>query len=642
MRKLVSSTGLLIGLVLFAVVNLFAESTLRSGRIDLTENNLFTLSEGTKKIVSGLDQKIRLRFYFSEKLATEYPGLSDYGKRVREMLEEYEAHSKGKLELFVYEPEAFSEEEDEAMAYGLKAPPVNAAGDKLFFGLVGTNSVDDVELVPFFDPQREEFLEYDVSELVSNLSRYEKKVVGVLSSLPISGGMSMPGQPPQPGWFVMEQLERSFEMRQLDPGSTTEIPEEVGVLLIVHPKGFAPELLYAIDQFVMAGGKVVAFVDPLCENDQSTPPGGNPMMAQRNSDLGPLMASWGLELVDRKLAGDRELAMMVNGPQGPVEYVIYLELRDEAMSSEDVVTGDLQLVRLTSSGVLQPVADATTTLEPLLQTSSESQQIDSMNVQFGPDPERLLNEFLPSGAPMTLAARVSGPAKSAYPEGNPSQPADEEGEEPEDGEEPDETEEGEESADEEASSHLAESNGPIQVIVAADADMLSDAVWVQIANFLGTRMGSPTADNGSFLINAIENLTGNADLISLRSRGSFSRPFTRKRELARQADERFRAKEQELEARLQETEREINELQQQKDAGSVMILSPEQQDALERFEEDRLQVRKELRKVRHDLRKDIESLGMRLKFANIGLVPLLIAVAGLALTVVQSTRRNKR
>ena len=638
MRKLVSSTGLLIGLVLFAVVNLFADSTLKSGRIDLTENNLFTLSEGTKKIVSGLDQKIRLRFYFSEKLATEYPGLSDYGKRVREMLEEYEAHSKGKLELLVYEPEAFSEEEDEAMAYGLKAPPVNAAGDKLFFGLVGTNSVDDVELVPFFDPQREEFLEYDVSELVSNLSRYEKKVVGVLSSLPISGGMSMPGQPPQPGWFVMEQLERSFEMRQLDPGSTTEIPDDVGVLLIVHPKGFAPELLYAIDQFVMGGGKVVAFVDPLCENDQSTPPGGNPMMAQRNSDLGPLLESWGLELVERKLAGDRQHAMLVNGPQGPVEYVIYLDLRDEALSSEDVVTGDLQLVRLTSSGVLQPLAEATTTVEPLLQTSNESQQIDSMNVQFGPDPERLLNEFLPSGAPMTLAARVSGPAKSAYPDGNPSEPA----EEPEEAEPSEAEDTSEESAEEEASDHLAESNGPIQVIVAADADMLSDAVWVQIANFLGTRIGSPTADNGSFLINAIENLTGNADLISLRSRGSFSRPFTRKRELARQADERFRAKEQELEARLQETEREINELQQQKDAGSVMILSPEQQEALERFEQDRLQVRKELRKVRHDLRKDIESLGMRLKFANIGLVPLLIAVAGLALMGAQSARRNKR
>jgi ABC-type uncharacterized transport system involved in gliding motility auxiliary subunit len=223
MRNLLSSTGLIIGLVLFAVLNLFAESTLRAGRIDLTENRLFTLSEGTLKILSNLDQKLTLRFYFSEELATEYPGLSDYGRRVREMLEEYQAHAGDDLELLVFEPEAFSEEEDEALAFGLSAPPVNQAGDKLFFGLVGTNSVDDIERIPFFDPQREEFLEYDLSELVSNLSRFEKKIVGVLSSLPIQGGMSMPGQPPRPAWFVMDQLERSFETRTLDPASTTEI-----------------------------------------------------------------------------------------------------------------------------------------------------------------------------------------------------------------------------------------------------------------------------------------------------------------------------------------------------------------------------------------------------------------------------------
>jgi ABC-type uncharacterized transport system involved in gliding motility auxiliary subunit len=642
MLNLLSSTGLIIGLVLFAVLNLFAESTLRAGRIDLTENRLFTLSEGTLKILSNLDQKLTLRFYFSEELATEYPGLSDYGRRVREMLEEYQAHAGDDLELLVFEPEAFSEEEDEALAFGLSAPPVNQAGDKLFFGLVGTNSVDDIERIPFFDPQREEFLEYDLSELVSNLSRFEKKIVGVLSSLPIQGGMSMPGQPPRPAWFVMDQLERSFETRTLDPASTTEIPDEIGVLLIVHPKGFAPGLLWAIDQFVLGGGKVIAFVDPFCENDQSTPPGGNPMMAQRNSDLGPLLKSWGVELVERKLAGDREAAMQVGWRDGPVDYLLYLELDKDNLSQEDVVTGDLSVLRMTTPGILRPVAGATTTLEPLIQTSTQSQEIDSMSVQFAPDPPGLLNAFQPSGERFILAARISGSAKSAFPGGNPSAEAEEAAADP-----VPEAEEGSEETEPEtspspANKGLTESKDSIHVLVVADVDMLGDEAWVRIANFLGSRIGSPTADNGSLVLNAVENMTGNADLIGLRSRGSFARPFTRKRELARQADERYRAKEQQLEARLQETEREINELQQQKDAGSVMILSPEQQEALERFEQDRLDVRKDLRKVRHDLRKDIESLGMWLKFVNIGLVPLLIAVAGATLMGAQSARRKAR
>jgi ABC-type uncharacterized transport system involved in gliding motility auxiliary subunit len=623
-RNLLSTTGLVIGLVLFAIVNLFAQTAIRAGRVDLTENGLFTLSDGTKRLLSKLDQKIRLRYYFSKETVAANPEIApiiDYAKRVQELLEEYVVHGGGNVSLEVIDPAPFSEEEDDAVGYGLSNPPINQAGDRVLFGLVATNSVDDQRSIPFFNQGREEFLEYDVSELVSDLSHIEKPVVGILAGLPVNGQFTSPNQPPEPAWFSIEQLQQGFETRELPPETTKEIPADVKILVVIHPKGFSQELQYAIDQFVLKGGKLIAFVDPYCFFDQNAPPGSNPMMQQKDSNLNTLFAAWGVELVDRKLAGDRTSAL----PIEQTDLLTFLGLRNDCLSKSDVVTGDLSYVQVLMPGILKKKDGATTKFEPLLQTTEESQEVDAMAVQFMNirDPKELLNNFVSGHQRLVVAARVSGPAKTAFPNGKPAAAPTPEGEDPaaadaaKDETKPD------------AGPQVTESEG-IQVILVADADMLQDQLWVQKQQFFGQTIATPHADNGAFLKNAVENLTGDADLISLRSRGRSQRPFLRKQELARVADEAYRSKEEALEARLSETERQLSELQQKKSDAEMLILTPEQEEAIKQFEKDRLQVRTELRKVKHDLRKDIDALGTNLKFVNIGLVPLLITVLGLA------------
>ena len=639
-RTFAGALGLVLAFLLLFLVN-FVVGRFQLGRIDLTANKLFTLSDGTAAILDGLDQKVTLRFYYSKKLAAEIPGLPEYAKRIRELLEEYEAEAGGRLELEVIDPVPFSEAEDRAVSYGLQGAPINQAGDRLYFGLVGTNEVDDEQSIPFFEFGRESRLEYDISELVSNLATLDKKVVGVLSSLPVQGvpDFSNP-QAPRPGqpWFVIEQLQSSFETKFLTAEGLEEIEDGISVLLLIHPKNFSDQALYAIDQYVLGGGKAIVFVDPHCQFDEAG--GGMPGQPQQSqsSDAGPLLGAWGVELVAGKIVGDRASATTMQRGQPP--FLPYLSLHNERMSSDDVTTADLNIMALYCAGRLKPVVGATTTVQPLFSTSKESQEIDTFQMQMlqmGRGPSMFLDNFVPSNTEMHLAVRVSGEASSAYPDGKPEVPADSESldfEDP-DSEDPDAGDEPRDAG--ESTEHLA--TGDVNVIVVGDADMLADALWVQMRQFLNMRVPSVHAENGQFVLNAVENMSGSSELISLRTRGGSQRPFTKKIELEERAGDAFRAKEQELEAELRDTEQQINDLQQEKDGASAMILSPEQQQAIAKFEERRLEIRKELREVRHQLRKDIESLGAWLKFMNILLVPGLI-IAGAVVIWIQNTLRR--
>jgi ABC-type uncharacterized transport system involved in gliding motility auxiliary subunit len=620
-KRLFNTSGILIAVALFISVNVFAGSALRFMRIDLTENGLYTLSKGTRNILSDLDEPIALRFFFSKELAQDYPGLQSYSQRVQELLEEYVAAAGGMLTLSVVEPEPFSEAEDQAVGFGLQGAPVNQSGDRLYFGLAATNSVDEQKNIAFFDERREEFLEYDLTEVISNLANFDKQIVGIMSSLPLQGAQVDPRMPPEQ-WIILQQIEQLFEIRTLDPASTTSIDPAVDVLMIVHPKQLPDSTLFAIDQFALSGGRILAFVDPFCDVDPTQGQGGNPMSADKTSNLDRLFEAWGIELVAGKLAGDMESAEQVMWRSGPVAFLPWLEIRDEGFSADDFVTSDLENIKLRYAGILRATEGASTSFEPLMRTGTRSMEIDAFQVQFGPDPERLLNGFIEGGQGLVLAARLSGDISSAFPEGKPAAPP---------------TPEGAAEPTEPDVAALGSSVVPLNAIVIADADMLHQDVWAQVQNFLGQRMIMPLAKNGDFVINCLENLGGNNDLISLRSRGRFNRPFEKKRELEREADERFRAKQQELEARLRETETRLSELQQQKE-GSSMILSPEQQAEIERFQEQRLETRKELREVQHQLQRDIDRLGSYLKFVNIGLVPALIGLAALAMTAFRSKR----
>ncbi|MCI0401796.1 MAG: Gldg family protein [Gammaproteobacteria bacterium] len=625
-RKLLTGTGLLLAAALFIAINILSNAILTTERLDLTDNKLFTLSNGTMNILQNLNEPINLRFYFSEKQLSGFPIMLNYGGRVRDMLEEYVTRSNGKLKLTVLDVEPFSEEEDQAVAYGLQSVPVNAAGDLAYFGLVGTNSTDDEAIISFFQPNKEPSLEYDLTKLIYDLSNPKKRVVAVLSALPLFGtNTEQINAPPRPGppWAITSAMTEFFDVRNLG-SQTREIDDDVDVLMVVHPKDIIDESRYAIDQYVLKGGKAIIFVDPLSEADDAQPDPRNPMaLPERSSDLPILFNAWGLKLVEGKVAGDLDAAIRVQhiGPRGPqeVEYLPWIRMTSANFNASDFVTSELNVMNIGSAGILQQQEGTAIEFIRLIQTGERSTEMERDGVIFQRDPTVLLKSYKPESEKLTLAARISGKVKTAFPDGKPNK--DDKNIKVED---PD---------------FVSESSQPINVIVVADTDLLSDRFWVQIQDFYGTRVPQPIANNGDFVINALENLAGSNDLISLRSRGKYARPFERVEEIRHVAEARFRDQEQALQAKLEETERKIRDLQEKQGADRSLILTPAQAEELEKFRQEQLKTRTELRAVQHDLQKNIEGLGTQLRFINIGLVPLLIGLIAIGVWLFRTHRR---
>jgi len=622
--KLLSGTSLIIAGALLLVVNVLAMTLLPSARLDLTDNKLYTLSDGTKSILGKIDEPITLRLYFSEKALVGVPSIMTYGRRVRELLEEYAALAGGKIKLVVADPVAFSDEEDQAVRYGLQGAPIDAAGSLAYFGLVGTNATDGQEVITFFQTEKEDALEYDVTKLVYKLTNPKAKVVGLLSTLPLEGGAANPFAPQSGGreWMVLSQLKQLFEVRKLE-ADTDRIPNDVNVLMLVHPKGLSEKTLYAIDQFVLRGGRAVVFVDPYAEQDVPMTDPGNPMAGMntpRNSNLEILFDSWGLQMLPGRLALDARTAtrVTVRGNMGPqnVDYVAWLSLDPAYFNHSDFVTAELKKITLGTPGVLVKKDGSTTQFTALMETSADAMQTEATRLQFGPDPVSLLRDYHSEGKKLTLAARVSGKVKTAFPAGAP--------------------------AGQDSASQLKESKENINVIVVADTDLLADAFWVDVQDFFGNRVSFPRASNDALVINAIDNLSGSNDLIGLRSREKSARPFEKVQELKRETEQQFRDKERQLQANLQETERKIGELQRQKQGGSALILSPEQRAEIEKFRAEQVKTRKDLRSVQHELTKNIESLGTSLKVINIVAIPLIVMVLATILALVRNSRLKRR
>lgn len=611
-RTILSTTGLLMALVLFFAVNMVSLTSLKSARFDFTDNRVYTLSAGTKNILGQLDEPITLRFYFSKTLATSLPSIKNYAQRVEELLAEFSLHAHGKLKLEVIEPEAFSDDEDRAVGYGLQGVALDASNTKFYFGLVGVNSVDEEGVIPFFQTNRQNFLEYDLTRLIYSLSGQKKKVIGLLSTLPINQGG-------QESWVVMEQISQQFEVRTLQP-TLTSIDKAIDVLLLVHPQGLSDEALFAIDQFVLGGGNALVFVDPYAESQTAENP-QDPMAAltmKRNSELSKLLDAWGVEMTVGKVVGDAVNAHEVRfaaqpGQSAVVNYVVWLNLGQEALATDDVITAELETLNLATAGALQQKAGATTTLIPLLKSSEQTMLIDATQLAFMQDPTALLKNFKSENQVRTLAARITGKVKTAFPEGKPKAAAAEAA----NAAKPDES----------SPPPLAESKNPISVIVVADTDLLQDKFWVQVQNFFGQRVAIPSANNGTLVVNALDNLTGSQDLISVRSRGSFSRPFDRVKAIKREAEQEYRATEQALSQRLEQTEARLNELQKGK-TGNTSILSDAQKQEILQFREEQVKVRKQLRDVQHQLSKNIDRLETQVKVINIIFIPMLVAIFG--------------
>src|SRR5688572_12066365 len=612
-RKTFGAGALVALAVLFIGVTILITFVLRGARIDLTESKLYSIAPGTQRIVTSLQEPINLYFFFSQEASAESPQLRAYAQRVRELLEEMAERSKGKVKLTTVDPKPFSEDEDRAAEFGLQAVPLGARNDSLYFGLAGTNSTDGREIIGFFQPDKEEFLEYDVASLIHKLGNPKKPTVGVISALPVEGQFDQQSGRMTPGWASIAQLHEQMQVRTLAP-DIGAIEQDVSLLLVVHPKELPAKTLYAIDQFVMRGGKLMAFVDPQSENDPAGQQGGPMSMVPRSSTLGPLLDAWGVSFDQGKVLGDRGLGLTVSLRQGepPSQHVAIVGLNRESMNTKDVVTSTLDSINVMTAGVLSKKKDATIEFEPLLQSSTDSELLPVMRLAFLPDSRSLLEDFKPTGERYVVAARVHGKLKSAYPNGAP---------------------EGAEKGE-----HKAESAGDADLIVVADTDILADPLWVRTQNVFGQHFAMAWANNGDFVANAVDNLAGSGDLISIRGRQSFFRPFTRVDDLRRHADEQLRAKEKELDTELKDTERKLSELEAGRSSAGSLVLTPEQEAELNRFQQERVRVRKELRDVRRSLDVEIEGLGTRLKVLNIALMPALLAIGAILLAI---TRRRR-
>ena len=630
MRRLWTSVvGVVAVLAILVGVNLVAEYRLSQTKLDLTQQRLYTLAPGTRKILAELKDTITLRFYYSRALGSRIPMYGAYSDRISEMLREYASASGGKIRLEFYDPEPFSQTEDRAVAYGLQGVPIDQSGEQVYFGLAGSNLLDDERTVAFFQPERERFLEFDLTRLIYELSSPKRPLIGIMSSLPVDGDprammMSQNRAAGQP-WVATMQLRQAFGVRNV-PLDAQVIDPEIQVLLVAHAQNLSPNTLYAIDQFVMRGGRLMAMVDPHSEAQAATP---NPQTGQPPSDtasnLATLFDAWGIAYDGTQISADIKGAWRVRGSANdraqPVDYVAWFNIRD-GLNTNDPATAELTQVTVASAGSLAKKDGATIDFTPLLTTSELSGVVPLDRIKNFPDPGRILAEFKPDGVRRVIAARVRGELASAFKEAPPP-PAD---------------------AKEKVTlpEHRAKTDGTANMVVVADSDMLGDRFWVRVQEFFGQQEATPFSDNGPFVANLIGTLAGGDALIGLRSRGTSLRPFDLVEDMQRTAEARFRATEQELTKHLDETQKKLTELRTGRGAqGANAVISEQQRETIDALRRDITDTRGKLRNVQLELRRDIRSLENQLRMFNIVLVPAVLALIAIVLGIARRQRRAR-
>ena len=656
-RSLFSATGLALTGV-FLLISVAVISAFPRLRIDLTQDNLYTLADGTRNIVSGLEKPVEMLFFYSEEATADIPQLRTYGVRVQELLREMEIASDGNLTLRVIDPVPFSEEEDLAGEYGVQPVPLTQGGESVFFGIVvvdpATIPAEDApeqtpaeaalapkvfKTIPLIRPDQEEFLEYEFSKLITQVANPELPIVGFLSGLPIDGGVNQQTMQPTEPWMFMDSVRQLYQVQRVDPDAEA-IDEAIDILLLVHPQELSEQMLYAIDQHVLRGGKALVFLDPNADSTAQRGPDGVPFVENGASDLEPLLAAWGVEYDSTKVLTDAEQALMVNigDSTRPVAHYGMLGVQRTSFANDIVNTG-LQVMNFSTPGALAPIVGAGTAFEPLIQSSAQSMLMANTFFTQLADPSILADEFVSENRPQTIAARITGRVQTAFPNGRPviAEPAPAAAAATADAAAP--TANPAPAAAEPAAEiapHLTESSGTVNLLIVADSDFLSDRLWVQIQNFLGQRIPQAFASNGDFVMNSLDNLAGNAELVTIRSRGRFARPFMTVLDLQREADDRLREEERVLLENLQQTEMQIAALNANREGNEIL---PEQQAEVDRFYEQQLETRRRLREVQLQLNQDIERLGSVLKFVNTALVPILLIAFALALGYARGRKR---
>ncbi len=598
--------GAILAAVIFGCVNIISAQLFRSARIDLTQQNLYSLSQGTKQLLGEITEPVRFRFFMSSGLTKEAPQLAAFSQRLRSMLDAYVAGSRGKIIIEVIDPKPYSEEEDRAVAFGV-SPIRSQSGDRMFFGLAATNSTDGKAVIGSFSPEREAFLEYDLTRLVAELGRRGKPVVALFDGLGLSGNPQM-GQREQQ---VLTQMKQFFEVRVVQPDAEA-LPENTRVAMVVHPQNLGDKVLYALDQWALSGGATLVFVDPNAEN-QLGPRGAPPPEA--SSNLEKLFAAWGVGFDATKTVADPGFALQternINGRPTPMINLPWLAIRNEGLRKDEAILAQLSAIVVTTAGAFDAKKEGVS-IRPLLVASPDGGTLPvSSTKDRTTDLRTLLNSIEKQPRALVIAGRLNGTLASAYeakPEGS-SRKED----------------------------HISRGQRPANVILVGDADMLMDRNWVQRRNVLGTEVAQAFANNGDFVINAIEQMTGGAALADLRGRGVSWRPFELIQKMETDADRRFRAKEQALQEKLKTTEQKLTELGRGQQGGSE-VLTPQQMETIEKFKSELLATREELRQTQFALRSDVDRLKNTITALNVAGVPILVGLIALFFAL----RRGRR
>jgi len=598
-------------LALLTLALLFGSAQLLKGlSFDLTDNRVHTLSDGTLKIIESINKPITLKLYYSETASRDLPQFRVYSQRVRELLEGISKKSKGKIIFRQIDPEPFSEAEEAAAGSGLQGIPLGNSGESVYFGLIGENSAGKTMLMPFIDPGKEAFLEYDLAKLLAGLNAEKPPVLAMMSSLLTGPSVNALTGQPSMGWVVDRKLAESYEVRRL-PLDAAAIDADVDVLMLIHPKNIPDPTLYAIDQFVLRGGHLLVYVDPNAESDSINAylPDGTPTTSA--SDLGPLFKAWGLEYDPRMVVLDSQNALQVGeANEVPQYHLEVLGLSKDYLNNKDMVTADLEKLNFSSAGSISATEQSPLKLEALVQSSTSSQLVDARIVKTaGNPPELLRKNFKPSGEAYVLAARFTGTLKSAF-------------------------------AEKSAPNQIMKSIKPAQIIIVADSDLLADRMWVVEQNILGSPVFDEISNNGDFAINLVDSLAGDPNLISLRTRTVSSRPFERIEKIQRSAELRYHDRQSQLQSDMEALNQKLSQIQGNNSASNITPLTAAQKAEIAKYQKQKNAIRSELRQVQRQLNTDIEDLLSRLKLINILLVPGLVVILAFAAGFRRMLRRR--
>jgi len=595
--------------LLFLMTIAFSSMSLRTARVDLTEDRIYTLTPGTQEIVDSLRKPLTLTLYFSDHATRDLPQIRSYEQRVHEMLREIAVRAHGRIRFKVIDPVPYSDDEDAAESYGLTPASGGSNGERVFFGLVGMGGPGDVppQAIPFFDPAREPFVEYDIAKLLYELGMPTKPRIGLISSMPVEGNLVIG----EPAWAVVRQIDQLADVTTLDPEGLKRIDDGIKVLLLIHPKHLPEDAQYAIDQYVLRGGHLVVFVDPDAEMDNAPLIDSRGIVDDHDSDLRRLFETWGVVYDPTKVVLDRSQALTIELNGNTVVHPAMLGLGAQDLNHDDVVTASLQRVNFSTAGFFELAQDTKARFTPLVQTSDEAAVVPSQRVRDATaDPSVLLENYEPTHERYVIAGRLRDTFRTAFPERN-------------------------------EKGHLAQAAAPGEVVLVADTDVLTDRLWLDVQPLLGQQQMTPFANNGDFVANIVDNLGGSTALLSIRGRVNSQRPFTRVRALQAAADRKFLVKKRELETELYDTQRRLSELQPTKNGAGPSTATVEQRREVEQYLQRKLAIGKELRDVQHQLNAEIDALGLRLKFIDIVLVPGIVAILGLIYGW-RRTRRSRR